>query len=324
MANIDRALREMTWPNARVLGKLLEASDRTIRRDLEYMRDQLHAPIEFDPRKNGYRYTEPTYRLPFLQLTEGELVALFLAEQLLRQYRGTPYGPDLARAFAKITAALTDPISVDAERLSRAISFRTPAPALFDLDILRTLIMAILQRKRVVMDYWSASRNALGRREVNPYHLMSYDGQYYLIAYCHTRKEPRQFVPGRIKAIEMTDEFFSPDDSFQLDEYLEGSLGVFRGDGAERHRVRLRFTGTAVRYISERDWPVDHQVERTPSGDLVVSFEVTHLREVERLVFTWAPDCEALEPAELRESVGKALAEAARIHSMPNESNVAR
>jgi predicted DNA-binding transcriptional regulator YafY len=117
---IDRALRAGTWPNARTLAELLEVNPRTVRRDIESMRDQLHAPIEFDSRRNGYHYTEPSYRLPFSQLTEGELVALFVAEQILGRYRGTPYGPDLARAFAKLTAALTDPIDVDAQRLSKA------------------------------------------------------------------------------------------------------------------------------------------------------------------------------------------------------------
>src|SRR3954462_9180174 len=111
---IDETLRAESWPNARTLGKRLEVHPRTIRRDIEYLRDQLKAPIEFDPKRNGYHYTETTYRLPLLQFTEGELVALFLGEQLLRQYRGTAYGPDLALAFAKITAALDAPISGDA------------------------------------------------------------------------------------------------------------------------------------------------------------------------------------------------------------------
>jgi predicted DNA-binding transcriptional regulator YafY len=283
MLLIDQALREGSWPNARILGERLEVDPRTVRRDIEYLRDRLHAPIEFDARRNGYHYSEPTYRLPFLQLTEGELVALFLAEQLLRHYRGTPYGPDLARAFGKITAALSDPIDVDAQRLAEAVSFRTSAPAIFDLSILRALITAIVQRRRLVIDYWTASRDSRNRREIDPYHLMSCDGQYYLIAYCHMRRGIRQFVPGRIRAIESTDMFFTPDESFDVDAYLAGSLSVLRGDASRRHSVLLRFTGTAVRYVRERLWHPDQLIETTPAGDLLVRLEVSHLREVERL-----------------------------------------
>src|SRR3954469_13865614 len=114
---IDQTLRAESWPNAQTLGKRLEVHPRTIRRDIEYLRDQLKAPIEFDSKRNGYHYTEATYRLSLPQFTEGELVALFLGEQLLRQYGGTAYGPDLARPFAKITAARDEPVTADARRL---------------------------------------------------------------------------------------------------------------------------------------------------------------------------------------------------------------
>src|SRR5690348_3323451 len=85
MMAIDQALRAGTWPNASTLSRQLEVAPRTIRRDLAYLRDQLGAPLEFDPLSNGFHYTEMTYRLPFFQLSEGELFALLLAERLLRQ-----------------------------------------------------------------------------------------------------------------------------------------------------------------------------------------------------------------------------------------------
>src|SRR4051812_21178840 len=98
MMAIDSAIREGGLPNPTSLARQLEVAPRTVRRDLTYLRDRLHAPVRFDPARNGYVYTEPSYRLPFLQLTEGELVAVLLAERLLRQYRGTPYEQDLRRA----------------------------------------------------------------------------------------------------------------------------------------------------------------------------------------------------------------------------------
>jgi predicted DNA-binding transcriptional regulator YafY len=200
MMVIDQALRDDSRPNARTLGDRLEVHPRTVRRDIEYMRDQLLAPIEFDARRNAYFYREPSYRLSFLRLTEGELLALFIAERVLQQYRGTPFGPDLARAFAKITAALDEPVTstADCRRWCEAVSFRTTAPAVFEVDVLRTLIAAIVQCRRIVIDYWTASRDSQNRRKVDPYHLMSCDGQYYLIAYCHLRHAMRQFssAPG--------------------------------------------------------------------------------------------------------------------------------
>jgi hypothetical protein len=89
IAAIDRAIRGGGWPNASTLARELEVSPRTVQRDIIFLRDRLQAPLEFDGHRHGYCYTREDFRLPFFQLSEGELVGLFLAERLLQQYRGT-------------------------------------------------------------------------------------------------------------------------------------------------------------------------------------------------------------------------------------------
>src|SRR5712692_7844444 len=81
-------------PNATSLAKLLEVNERTIHRDIDCLRDQLGAPIEYDQSRHGYYYREETYRLALPQVSEGECLALFLAERLLQQYKGTPLADD--------------------------------------------------------------------------------------------------------------------------------------------------------------------------------------------------------------------------------------
>ena len=83
MKLIDQALRARKWPNDRTLAADLEVDPRTIRRDLEFLRDQYHAPIAYDKAHRGYYYTEPTFNLSFPQLTQGELIALFLADRMM-------------------------------------------------------------------------------------------------------------------------------------------------------------------------------------------------------------------------------------------------
>ncbi len=70
---IDIAVRRLKWPNARTLARELKVTRRTIQRDIEFMRDRLHAPLEFDIVHNGYFYTDPSYRLCYFPVTEGEL-----------------------------------------------------------------------------------------------------------------------------------------------------------------------------------------------------------------------------------------------------------
>ncbi len=119
---IDQAIRTGDWPNATTLAHRLEVDPRTIRRDLTYMRDQLKAPLEYDSTHNGYHYTEPTFRLPYISITEGELVALMLAQRLLRQYRGTPFEQDLQRSFTKLVDQLPDPVSVNLDVIADCLA----------------------------------------------------------------------------------------------------------------------------------------------------------------------------------------------------------
>jgi predicted DNA-binding transcriptional regulator YafY len=90
MQAIDQALRARKWSIDKTPARDLEVDPRTIRRDIEFMRDEHHAPIAFDRARRGYHYTEQTYRLPLLKMSRGTLLALYLSERLMRQFRGTP------------------------------------------------------------------------------------------------------------------------------------------------------------------------------------------------------------------------------------------
>jgi proteasome accessory factor B len=168
IAAFDRAVRAGEYPNAGTLARRLEVSRRTVQRDIEFLRDRLGAPLVFDTARQGYAYADPGFRLPAVPMTEGELLALALAERVLRQYRGTPYAPDLARAFRKLTGGLSDRVTVDLGELAQGYSFRSTAPEPFDTGVFRDLAAAVRARRRVVLCYWTASRDEETRREVDP------------------------------------------------------------------------------------------------------------------------------------------------------------
>ena len=62
---IDMALRASAWPNTRTLAQQVGVNRRTIRRDIDYLRDQLHAPIAFDFVRNGYFAPSSRSACPF-------------------------------------------------------------------------------------------------------------------------------------------------------------------------------------------------------------------------------------------------------------------
>lgn len=303
IAVFDRLVREGKFPNTTRVGRELECSPRTIQRDIEFLRDRLLAPLEFDRGRNGYYYSEPGWTFTHVPLTEGELFSLFLAERILRQYRNTSFGPDLARAFERLAAGLTDAVRLDLAYLDGSFSFHGTDNVPFDPEDFAALVRAVRQRQRLRIEYWTFSRDAVGGREVDPYHLASLDGVWYLIAYCHERRQILMFVPGRIRALAATGARFERPEGFDIEGYLADSFGVLRSSDGAIHTVRLRFTGMAARFVGERTWHRSQLLE--PSGDnaIIATYRLGHLRDVEMWALSWGAECEVLEPEELRARV---------------------
>src|SRR3954462_12394336 len=65
LQTIHHAIKERKFPNASSLAQELGGSSKTVQRDLDYLRDELEAPIEFDRGENGYSYSRTDYVLPF-------------------------------------------------------------------------------------------------------------------------------------------------------------------------------------------------------------------------------------------------------------------
>ena len=269
--------------------------------------------MEFCLRRNGYYYRDADYALPLLRVTEGELVALFLAERLMQQYRGTPYEHDLATAFNKLTSQLPGEVSVDLSHLDEAFSVRPAAVGAGDVRRFRQVARAVREGRRLELLYWTASRNEERRRVVDPYHLTSVMGDWYLVAYCHLREEVRMFAPGRIRSVRDTGERFERPADFRIEEYLDGSFRAMRGDGKPR-QVRLRFTAEAARWVREKRWHPSQRLRERPDGGVDLTLRLTHLQEVKRWVMSYGAACEVLEPEELKKDIQNELGRMTRLY----------
>jgi proteasome accessory factor B len=96
MLRIFERLKQEDYPNCASLARELETSSRTIQRDVDYMRDQLGLPIEYDASQHGFYFTQEVHSFPTIAVSQGELLALLVAQRAIEQYRGTPYHGQLA------------------------------------------------------------------------------------------------------------------------------------------------------------------------------------------------------------------------------------
>ena len=107
MLFIHKALQKGGYPNCSKLGRELEVSAKTVSRDIDFMRDRMLLPIEYEPSEHGFEYTRKVESFPTIDISEGELLALSIARKALDHYKGTPFEKPLTNAFNKLCLLYT-------------------------------------------------------------------------------------------------------------------------------------------------------------------------------------------------------------------------
>ncbi|MGA2801328.1 MAG: WYL domain-containing transcriptional regulator [Verrucomicrobiota bacterium] len=301
MLRIHQALQSGKFPNASTLAREIEVATKTIHRDIEFMRDRLGLPVEFNPGKNGYHYTEEVSAFPNIQITEGELFALVVAEKALQQYRGTSFEKPILSAIQKMEQSLPDTISLNLADVGQAISFRTRAEPILNFEIFDTLARAAAHRQQIELAYRKPGRKETEPRFVDPYHLANINGEWYLFAYDHARKDIRTFVPARVQSVKLTGKTFERPQKFSLEKRLRDSFGVHSGEG--EHEVVIRFNARAADYVREKKWHESQQLRELKGGGVELRMKLSSLAEIERWVLSWGGDAIVAKPRELIKAV---------------------
>lgn len=303
MQRIHVWIKAGKYPNAVGMARDLEVTDRTIKRDIEFMRDSLQAPIEYDELKHGYYYRRDFDFLPVATMTEKEMFALLVADRAIAQYRGMPFQKPLRMAFKKLTGQLDDRERYSLENLGLALSFRPFAPEDADLNVFRVLTKALQERRVLKFEYRNLGTKPSQARRVHPYHMACIDSHWYLFAHDTKREAVRTFALTRLTKPSLTEERFVKPKDFNPDKYLEGSFTVMKGD--TEHDVEIEFDAWATDLIRGRQWHSSQTLTDLPDGDARLRMRLNSLEEIDRWIMSWGTHARVIEPAVLRERVRK-------------------
>jgi predicted DNA-binding transcriptional regulator YafY len=304
------------YPTVRSLAKILERSERTVKRDLSVLRDQLNAPLVFDRTHQGFRYREPGWILPPYNFDEGELLAFFTAEHALRATGHAPEAILLRAALAKLAAFLPPEVSINLATLGEALTFQQLPHVAVRPETLHTLARAAAERRTVSFGYHSQHRNEKTQRKADVLLLHNFAGDWYAIAFDHLRHAVRDFHAGRMTHLTLTDRYFDPPANWQPGEYLRRGFHMIRGGRSTT--VSLVFDSYQARWMRERQtFHPDEQREDLPDGSLRLSFPVgsNGLEAVARFCLAYAGHCRAERPAALRNLIRERLTHALATHT---------
>ena len=266
---IDAEIASGRYPNSKNLANICEVSVSTISRDLDFMRDQLYAPIEYDTYNFGYYYTEKVYRLPGGFTGSEDMLALGMAKSILTLYRDTPLFEPANRLLESIIA----PIACDGNKdwLENRILVPKIASVKVKPEVWNPIITALKKNRVINFQYISVWDNDYRSRRVKPYQLLFDSGMWYLYGYAEERKGTRIFALSRMRDIELTSNHFSLPKSFSYDDWSGDShFGVFISQ--EKHHFVLDCYGISAVSASERKWAADQKIINIDDG---VRFEFT-------------------------------------------------
>ena len=302
---IDQLLQARRLVPVRDFLDELGISLATFKRDLEYMRERLNAPIIWDRDRNGYRFEEPPargprYELPGLWFNPQEAQALLTMEHLLEELEPSLLGPHLAPLRTRLAALLsTGDHSVDEVRKRiRVIPFgaRRHESKHFAL-----IAATVLGRQRLRLTYFNRTRDETTEREVSPQRLVYYRANWYLDAWCHMRDDLRSFSLDAVRAAELVASRAKEVPDAELDAVLASGYGIFSG-----RKVRwatLRFTPERARYIAAEEWHPKQRARWGKDGSYVLEVPFSSEKELVMDILKYGADVGAVSPDAFRKQV---------------------
>jgi predicted DNA-binding transcriptional regulator YafY len=231
------------WPGSE-LAERLQVSRRTIRRDIQRLRD-LGYPVQATMGAvGGYRLVAGT-AMPPLLLDDEEAVAV--AVGLRTAANGTVTGIEEAsiRALAKLEQVLPSRLRY---RVSALHSVTLPLPgaqALVDPVVLTVIATAAHDRQRIRFRYTSHD-GTQGGRAAEPHHLVHTGRRWYLLAWDLARGDWRTFRADRITSPQITGPRFTPRDPPGGDPAAYVSQSVSTTPYRYQARIRLHVPASAV------------------------------------------------------------------------------
>ena len=291
----------------------LEISRPTFKRDIEYLRDRLGAPIAWqrgdEGKGRGYLLHEDSeagpkgFGIRGLWFNQSEIHALLTMHQLASSMEPGLISTESRSLLSRITHLLgtadDDPRDVLSHLRVLHSATRRKASAWFEI-----IAHATVRQRRLQISYYTRSRDQTTQRAVSPQRLLHYRENWYLLAWCHKAEELRLFAVDAIRHAELLNQSSRPVAQKKLDQTMGSGFGIFGGKA--KYRARLRFSPTAARWIADEVWHPEQKIS-WEADYLILDLPYAQSRELAMEVLRHGPDVEVLSPHSLRMEVGDLL-----------------
>lgn len=282
------------------LAKALEVHPRTIRRDMDFLRDECRAPLAWEASTKTW-FLESTWEgIGSLRLNSAESFALIIAEQSFRRVRGTPIATALHAILERIADAADGNMRHSWESLASVIKPTPQSKAeIQENRHFASIAKAIEQKIPLNIDYTKPGEIDPRNRTIHPLALFERDQRWAVVAHepAIEGNKIRKFLLARIENCSPLKTTFDPPIGFDLDSYLDGSVGLFTSEAT--YHVEAEFSAFAAPYLHESPWHPTQELTSLPDGRVHAAWRVNHLIDIQRKLLSWGQHATVLAPSEL-------------------------
>ena len=305
---IEQLIRFRGCVDRETLLSELGVSLATLKRDLEYLRDRMDAPIVWDAYERGYKLaarpgdvSQEKHQLPGVWFSEREIHALLTMHQLIQELdEGGVLARHLQPLLDKLHGMLGDG-QRDAEELLRRVRIVSLARRPVSSHWFELFGDALLRRMQVRMEYRTRGREATTWRTVSPQRLTHYRSTWYLDAWCHTKDQLLRFALDAVQQAQVLDERARDVPLKKVEAALDAGYGIFAGSRPQW--ATLVFSATAARWVSQEQWHPQQRSKWLRDGSYQLEVPFTNQTELVMDVLRHSGEVRVVSPPSLAEAV---------------------
>lgn len=291
---------------AEQLADNLEISVRTVYRYIDALCASGVPIIAEAGRNGGYRLLESFREAP-LFFNPPELKAI-AHSALFARGAGYPFTAELSTALDKIESRLNGEQMDYLQRHMSGLEVISTSQGPSMTTLLQQLEQAVADCETLRMEYRKEGADNADERNIDPYGLAFHRNSWYLIAFCHRRKEIRMFRVDRIVGLSTVGAFFTKPSGFSIQGFFRKESD--RKRETEEPFVLLRIQGEAEELDAIcRHWHLRHYLKERFDREVQFAIDAPTLEKyIPMYLMTFGTRIRVLEPERIR----KLMAETAR------------